>query len=296
MQGFKSFSIVIPHKNTPDLLKRCLSSIPIRNDLEIIIVDDNSNPSIVNFDSFPGKDRCDTRIIFDKTGCGAGNARNIGLKRSCGFWVYFVDADDFLTEKFNDILNKYSTIRDIDMVFFNAVSFDENNIKKKLIVNRYINNYIKKRPLSLNVLRFQYWPPWSRMIRRDLLIENDIWFEEIPVSNDAWAILNASLYAKSFNVEPMVVYNYFKPSYGSQTNKAYNIESDILRLEQRFKINNLYSIAGYPFKWPIKYSFKKILRSEDHRILDIKTQYHYNPIKDYIRLQIYYIGKVIKFI
>ena len=38
-----SYSIIIPHKNTPSLLQRCLDSIPQRSDIEIIIVDDNSD-------------------------------------------------------------------------------------------------------------------------------------------------------------------------------------------------------------------------------------------------------------
>ena len=38
------FSIIIPHKNIPSLLQRCLDSIPKRDDVQIIVVDDNSNP------------------------------------------------------------------------------------------------------------------------------------------------------------------------------------------------------------------------------------------------------------
>ena len=38
-----NYSIIIPHKNSPELLNRCLASIPQRNDIEIIVVDDNSD-------------------------------------------------------------------------------------------------------------------------------------------------------------------------------------------------------------------------------------------------------------
>ena len=72
-----NYSIIIPHKNTPDLLYRCINSIPQRKDLEIIIVDDNSSENIVDFDNFPGLNRENTTVIFNKAGKGAGNARNI---------------------------------------------------------------------------------------------------------------------------------------------------------------------------------------------------------------------------
>ena len=63
-----TYSVIIPHYNIPTLLQRCLSTIPKRKDLEIIIVDDNSSPNIVDFEHFPGSDRSDCTIIFDKKG------------------------------------------------------------------------------------------------------------------------------------------------------------------------------------------------------------------------------------
>ena len=38
-----NYSIIIPHRNIPQLLQRCIDSIPSRDDLQIIIVDDNSD-------------------------------------------------------------------------------------------------------------------------------------------------------------------------------------------------------------------------------------------------------------
>lgn len=48
-----NYSIIIPHKNIPQLLQRCLDSIPIRDDVQVIVVDDNSDTDKVNFDNFP---------------------------------------------------------------------------------------------------------------------------------------------------------------------------------------------------------------------------------------------------
>ena len=45
-----NFSFIIPHKNTPDLLQKCLDSIPRRDDVQIIVVDDNSDADKVDFD------------------------------------------------------------------------------------------------------------------------------------------------------------------------------------------------------------------------------------------------------
>ena len=47
-----NFTIIIPHFNTPTLLLRLINSIPEHDDLELIIVDDNSDPTVVDFDNF----------------------------------------------------------------------------------------------------------------------------------------------------------------------------------------------------------------------------------------------------
>ena len=60
------YSIIIPHKNIPKLLQRCLDSIPERDDVQVIIVDDNSDPAIVDFEHFPGLQRKNTIVVFDK--------------------------------------------------------------------------------------------------------------------------------------------------------------------------------------------------------------------------------------
>ena len=66
-----AFTIIIPHKNVPDLLQRCLDSIPKRDDLHIIVVDDNSDSKIVDFDRFPGLNNPQCTVIFTKEGEGS---------------------------------------------------------------------------------------------------------------------------------------------------------------------------------------------------------------------------------
>ena len=89
-----NFSIIIPHHNTPELLKACVDSIPIRDDLQIIIVDDNSDKSVVDFNNFPGVACKNLEVVLSQKGRGAGWARNEGLKYAQGKWILFADSDD----------------------------------------------------------------------------------------------------------------------------------------------------------------------------------------------------------
>lgn len=85
------FSIIMLHKNTPKLLKRCLESIPRMDDIQIIVVDDNSDSNIVDFSVLIGmKDEC-VEIYLTKEGKGAGHACNVGMKYAKGKWLLFTD-------------------------------------------------------------------------------------------------------------------------------------------------------------------------------------------------------------
>lgn len=48
-----TFSIIIAHYDIPDLLMRCLKSIPVSEDIQVIVVDDNSADADTYLDRYP---------------------------------------------------------------------------------------------------------------------------------------------------------------------------------------------------------------------------------------------------
>ena len=47
------FSVIIPHYDILDLLMRCLKSIPVSEDIQVIVVDDNSADADTYLDRYP---------------------------------------------------------------------------------------------------------------------------------------------------------------------------------------------------------------------------------------------------
>ena len=209
-----SYSIIIPHKNIPDLLRRCLNSIPRRDDIQIIVVDDNSDPEKVDFKHFPGTGEKCVEVYFTKEGKGAGFARNIGLKHAKGKWVLFADADDFFEKDFVASLDKYS-MSNLDVIYFNSRDVDADSLKE-LNVNRYIQQYFLGR-LSKKMLPFYIVVPWSKMISRGFLLENNIVFEEICVSNDVLFSYQVGCNSTEVKVSSDIIYNYLLKRLGSLT-------------------------------------------------------------------------------
>jgi len=120
-----NYSIIIPHKNSAGLLQRCLDSIPQRDDIQIIIIDDNS----LNIKKLRDieKKYSYVEMIYTKEGRGAGYARNVGLKQIKGKWVLFADADDFYNKNAFSILDNYIN-SDNDIIYFFANSLDVNTL------------------------------------------------------------------------------------------------------------------------------------------------------------------------
>ena len=198
-----NYSIIIPHKNTPDLLKRCINSIPVRKDLEIIIVDDNSSEKFVDFDNFPGLHRENTTVIFNKEGKGAGNARNIAIPKAKGKYIIFADSDDFFNNCFNDILDDYCNMN-FDVVYFNANSVDSNTFEPSNRVDHlheFFNTYEKDDKEGVLYFRYMFTEPWCKIVNRDIIINNNIQFGHTKVNQDVVYAINVGDKSKNIIID-----------------------------------------------------------------------------------------------
>ena len=203
-----TYSIIIPHRDTPQLLQRCLDSIPQRPDLEVIVVDDNSAPEIVDFDHFPGLKRSDTTVIFDKSGLGAGHARNIGLEHAQGKWLLFADADDFFTYCLNDVLDEYADCES-DIIFFKASNVDcilYTNANRTKDRNEFLQSYEKSPDVAEQILRYVIGEPWAKLVTHSLVKTHQICFQETTIWNDTKFSYLTGYYAKSISADKRAIY------------------------------------------------------------------------------------------
>lgn len=240
-----NFSFIIPHKNCPDLLMRCLNSIPKRDDIQIIVIDDNSD-----IDKKPNMGNINAEVVLlnKEESNGAGHARNVGIERATGKWLIFADSDDMFTEFLDSFLDKYTDDEESDIVYLNADNIDEEGNRWPFIIDHYIANYQKKKFYSEKVLRYGIWTPWSRMVKRELVSINNLRFEEIPTGNDMMFSLNCSKYANKIAAESMVLYLYFVPQNRSLTEfNRRKISNISYRIELGQRQNRLYKSVGYLF-------------------------------------------------
>jgi len=207
-----NYTVIIPHKNTPELLRRCLASIPQREDIQIIVVDDNSD-SGVNFETFPGLGSPRVEVVFAKEGKGAGYARNIGLKKSVGKWVLFADADDFFIENFLEHLDKYKD-SSCDLVYFGTNKISQKTEGKNKDEQRYDKLVINNQDYEAYI--YTAYVPWGKMIRLSLIQESGVLFDETKVANDKMFSIKIGHYASNIHFNEHKIYT-FVQNQGSLT-------------------------------------------------------------------------------
>ena len=195
------YSIVIPHYNIPQLLQRCLETIPVRDDIQVIVVDNNSNTE----NRIAARKACDqfpqVEYIQDEVGNGAGHARNIGLEHVKGEWLIFSDADDFFYTSYWQYIDKYIDATSADIIYFRSICVDSKTLEKsdggKNSCDKLVCNYLSMKKDAENELRLLHTVPWSKVFKAEFVIREHIIFDETQTANDVmFSILTGSMAKK----------------------------------------------------------------------------------------------------
>lgn len=203
-----NYTIIIPHHNLPTLLERCLRSIPVRKDTQIIVVDDKSD---IQYKSellqleliFPQVQFC-----YSETNGGGGKARNIGLQLARGKYILFADSDDYFNYCFNQVLSEYVNA-DYDIIYFDANSTDTDTYQvtwRNMHLHKMIDLYKKNPSKALFNLKYKFGEPWCKMVKKEVILKNKITFDETNIHNDTKYSYSVGFYSKTAHIDERAIY------------------------------------------------------------------------------------------
>ena len=112
-------SLIVPVYNQEELVLRALDSIPRRDDIEVIIVNDGSTDRTKeNIENYKKHNlNLNIKIINLEENKGLGNAKNVGYDNSTGEYINQLDSDDYLyTEEYNKVIDE---LDGTDIVYMN---------------------------------------------------------------------------------------------------------------------------------------------------------------------------------
>lgn len=238
------YSIIIPYHDKYDLFVKATESIPDREDIQLIIVDNAPHP--LSRDRIPTKNHADVVYTRSSPTKGAGCARNKGLEYVRGRYLLFLDADDFFTNNAFDCFDKYLE-KDYDIVYFkcSSVRLDDGSLSDRhltyeRLLDGWLNNHEDLR------IRYCWNVPWAKLYRTEFVKKGNFQFEEILVHNDAWFSTVTGHSAKKIFGDNSCVYVVTEGSTNQSLVKTVNRETAFIRYCARIRVNNyLKSIDRY---------------------------------------------------
>ena len=237
------YSIVIPHYGMPDLLERCLQSIPQDNNYQVIVVDNKSNVSDDLLRLVPSLLHNNVTLVNLNDNLWAGHARNVGIEKAIGKWLLFADSDDFFSDNLDSCLSQFSN-SDADVIYFNVNGCLSDNIK--VTTNRNKKFAFDEFRLSGDerIFRFWYTEPWGKMIRKSLVDEYNIRFDETPVANDYLFSVKIGYYARNIEMDNTIIYWYCSRNNSITTSKK-DIKKELQRVFAYARVQEFMQSVGY---------------------------------------------------
>ena len=117
------------------------------------------------------------------------------------------DADDFFVEDMYDIICSYAD-SEADVIYFKNKAVLSDDISIASYRDRHVNKIIDQYLTDSDEwpVRAKMYVPWGKMVKRSLLAEHNIRFDEVKYSNDAYCSLLIGYYAKHIRVVDSVLY------------------------------------------------------------------------------------------
>ncbi len=165
------FSIIIPTYNNLILLKKAIKSLENQTfkDFETILVDDGSNDGTNNFflNNY-NKNLINLKFFCIPRSGGPAKPRNVGIIKSNGKWLCFLDSDDFWSYNKLEITKNYIDKKKYDLFYHKE--FCNNKIINDKVYNSDIYNKL--------IFKGNIYSTSATIVNKKFILKNKIFFCE----------------------------------------------------------------------------------------------------------------------
>ena len=211
-------SFIIPVFNIEGYLASCLNSItrqPFGN-IEIIAVDGASTDASGSILDEMSENESRLKVIhLDKP--GPGRARNEGVKRARGDYIWFVDGDDLISDDCLTLIANHIIATSPDVLFIDHQAFYSNGNTEP----GDGHELMARKTAPWFTLAEQPWviqlgmASWKKIVRREFFVSADLKFLPDPPHEDVFVSCMLLMKAGRLSILNKVCYNYHKNRPGS---------------------------------------------------------------------------------
>lgn len=201
----------MPVYNSKKYMSKSINSVLTQTlkEIELICINDfSTDGSLKKLKEFQKKDKR-IRIINNDKNLGPGKSRNVAISKAAGKYICFVDSDDWLEKNSCEILFKKAELENADIIYIKPklVFSDKIILDKRLLTKKELKNI--DTVFRKNLLRKIAWAPWSKMVKRDIIIKNKIKFPDIHIAEDMDFSSKVIYYSKKISCADEYLYNYY---------------------------------------------------------------------------------------
>ena len=231
-------SIIVPVYNVEKTIEECLNSIKnqLYTNIEVLLIDDGSPDNSGKIcDLYSEKD---SRFkTFHIENGGVSNARNLGLTKSTGKYIMFVDSDDIVNNDFvSKMVNKMNQGYQIVTCGYKIFLANSNSFIPNTVNYNSKEKYVED--LQEGLLFNQIW---NKIYLSDVIKKNNIIFDKtISIAEDWKFNIEYLKYIDSFSICNETLYNYRITNTG--LGFKYNKDSNTIKLDLVRKMKtNIYN-------------------------------------------------------
>ncbi len=204
MSYTKDFSVIVPcWRGAIHFLPRLLDSIPEKEGIEIIVVD-NSKDSVQ-------REEIDSRrsfiLLHSDPERHAGGSRNDGIAAAKGKWLLFADTDDYYTPDAFDVY--YSKLNSDAEIVYTGMGGIYEDTKEPAdrgkpyihLVHQYCIGAIDE-----TRLRIGFHSPCCKMVSHALVDREKLKYDEIRAGNDIYFSLTSGYFAHKVEAVDVITY------------------------------------------------------------------------------------------
>lgn len=228
-------SIIIPIFNSEKHLKKCLGSIASQTftDFEVLMIDDGSDDGTADICKNFAESDARFKYFYKQNG-GVSSARNLGLKKTEGEYIAFIDSDDYIDSDYLYSLTKPLEECKYDIVQ-SGMKLIKNGTETKLAPENstlsgqeYIAVILKRR---LQIFLFQ--SPVAKLYRRDIISGNELCFDEtVSISEDC--LFNTELL--NHNIKNVCFTDYCGYNYLQDNSTLTKRKADFSKVKQSLQV------------------------------------------------------------
>lgn len=198
-------SVIIPVYNAEKFLERTIKSVMNQTlgfeNIELIMVDDLSTDSSRTIMEKYSDKYSNVILIFSNDNHGfPGYGRNIGIKKATSKYIMFLDNDDEYSNDYCEVMFNTIESENVDVVCTNHIikyQLEQVNRNTFSLVSNQLNR--NENPLYVDLTKIHYISGpeiWTKIFKRDIIINNKIKFIEDGLNEDKLFLLNYYLHAE----------------------------------------------------------------------------------------------------